>query len=330
MNEIVKEYQDEIAERSITAKSYHAHNGNNGQKLGNRQLTNKEIEEKHGPVKTYTFDDFLTFPEFREMPLDWQAGYLNNLQDKYDIGLVQIGRDLFDLRDDNALRSHLKIKGILDKVNPDKRHGRTKLHDFRRDIREYRMNPKKEERDEPIFCFVTWEGFKKLTHREQDLFINQVLDRYGRDLGIKVINRELFQRDSNCLRAYLVNHGFDMARDFGIKNGGNRHTEQNAKALEQFRSDISKWRKSKVCSEVANAVGLPEEVLKNAPVSEELKAYAAINTANKEIGIKPVTDKRMAFATSYISTGFDMGQIELIQKLFAGQKIKVEIGVEVL
>lgn len=330
MNEIVKEYQDEIAERSITAKSYHAHNGNNGQKLGNRQLTNKEIEERHGPVKTYTFDDFLTFPEFREMPLDWQVGYINHLQDKYDIGLVQIGRDLFGLRDDNALRSHLKIKGILDKVNPDKRHGRTKLHNFRRDIREYRTNPKKEERNEPMFCFVTWEGFKKLTHREQYLFINQVLDQYGRDLGIKVINRELFQRDNNSLRVYLVNHGFDMARDFGIKNGGNRHTEKNAKALEQLRRDIVKWRKSEVCSKVTDAVGLPEEVLKNAPVSEELKAYAAINAANKELEIEPVTDKRMAFATSYISTGLDMGQIELIQKLFAGQKIKVEIGVEVL
>lgn len=330
MNEIMKEYQDEIAERSITAKSYHAHNGNNGQKLGNRQLTNKEIEERHGPVKTYTFDDFLTFPEFREMPLDWQVGYINHLQDKYDIGLTQINRDLFGQKDDNTLRSHLKIKGILDKVNPDKRRARTKLHDFRRDVREYRMNPKKEERDEPMFCFVTWEGFKKLTHNEQHLFINQVLDRYGRDLGIKVINRELFQRDSNYLREYLVNHGFDMARDFGIKNGGNRHTEQNAKALEQFRIDIAKWMKSKVCPEVANAVGLPEEVLKNAPVSAELKAYAAINAANKELEIEPVTDKRMAFATSYISTGFDMGQIELIQKLFAGQKIKVEIGVEVL
>lgn len=330
MNEIIKEYQDEIAEKSITAKSYHAHNGNNGQKLGNRQLTNKEIEERHGPVKTYTFDDFLTFPEFREMPLDWQAGYINHLQDKYDIGLTQINRDLFGNRDDNQLRSHLKIKGILDKVNPDKRRGRTKLHDFRRDIREYRTNPKKEERNEPMFCFVTWEGFKKLTHREQHLFINQVLDRYGRDLGIKVINRELFQRDSNYLREYLVNHGFDMARDFGIKNGGNRHTEKNAKALEQFRIDIAKWRKSKVCSEVANAVGLPEDILKNAPVSEELKAYTTMNDANKELGVEPVTDKRMTFATSYISTGFDMEQIELIRKLFAGQKIKVEIGVEVL
>ena len=121
MNEIAKEYYSEVASRSITAKSSHAKNGGNSEKLGSRQLTNKEIEERHGPVRTYTFDDFLGFSEFREMPLDWQAGYINNLQDKYDISLLQIGRDLFGQRDDNVLRSHLKIRGILDKVNPDNR-----------------------------------------------------------------------------------------------------------------------------------------------------------------------------------------------------------------
>lgn len=325
MNEIVKEYRDEIAERSITAKSYHAHNGNNGQKLGNRQLTNKEIEEKHGPVKTYTFDDFLTFTEFREMPLDWQAGYINYLQDKYDIGLTQINRDLFGFKDENSLRSHLKLKGVLDRVNPDKRRGRTKLHDFRRDIREYRMGSKKEEPEVTMkFEFVTWDKFKKFTRREQHLFINQVLDTYGRDIGIRGINRELFGKDSNSLRSYLIHHNFDLSRDFGVKNGGRRNASAS---IAKLRRDIAEWRDTSMQQEIDKFITEEEHKLNDGVAFGETLTANAIRT---KIDLEPVTDKRIAFATSYISTGFDMGQIELIQKLFAGQKIKVEIGVEVL
>jgi len=361
MNEIAKEYYSEVAARSITAKSSHAKNGNNSEKLGNRQLTRKEIEEKHGPVKTYTFDDFLTFSEFREMPLDWQAGYINHLQDKYDIGLAQINRDLFGCRDDNQLRSHLRLKGILDKVNPDKRRGRTKLHDFRRDIREYRMRPAASERkpepvEKPLPKFVEWADFKKLGRVQQQTFTKWLLDEYG--LGLKTINAELFNSNSNSFRGYLVNHGFDMTKDFGIKRGGNKSGEKHDENLARFRRDIAEWRKGKVCSEVANAVGLSEDILKNAPEPAELKAQLdesiqklndrvekgktiTVNDVNKELGFDPVPEeknevvakppifktKQKVFSTCYIGDDFNMAEIEALRKMFAGQKIQVEITV---
>jgi hypothetical protein len=38
----------------------------------------------------------------------------------------------------------------------------------------------------------------------------------------------------------------------------------------------------------------------------------------------------MGFSTSYISTGVDMDRLALINQLFAGQKVRVKIEVEVL
>lgn len=361
MNEIAKNYYETVNERSITAKSSHAKNGNNSEKLGSRQLTRKEIEEKHGPVKTYTFDDFLTFAEFREMPTDWQVGYINNLQDKYDIGLTQIGRDLFGQRDDNVLRSHLKLKGILDKVNPDKRRGRTKLHEFRRDIRAYRMRPTvPEEKPKPVQTslpmFMDLVSFKNLSPDQQKMFIKRLLDEYK--IGLLVINQELFGRPGSSLSNYLISRHFSMEKDFGIKRGGNRHGPEHDANLARFRRDIAEWKKSKVCSEVANAVGLPEDILKNAPEPAELKAQLdksiqklndrvekgetiTVNDVNKELGLNPVPEvkneviakppvfktKQKVFSTCYIGNDFNMTEIEALRKMFAGQKIQVEITV---
>ena len=376
MNEIAKNYYETVNERSITAKSSHAKNGGNSEKLGNRQLTIKEIEERHGPVRTYTFDDFLSFSEFREMPLDWQAGYINHLQDKYDINLLQIGRDLFGQRDDNVLRSHLKIKGILDKVNPDKRRGRTKLHEFRRDIRAYRMRPtvpeeKPKQVQTSLPMFMDMESFKNLSPDQQKIFIKRLLDEYK--IGLLVINQELFGRPGSSLSNYLISRHFSMEKDFGIKRGGNKRGPEHDANLARFRRDIAEWRKGKVCSEVANAVGLPEEILKNAPnppisISEAFSkvAEAAVNAANKmadtlqpiaetiqkgeiitvndvnkELGFDPVPEekneviakppvfktKQKVFSTSYIGDDINMAEILALRKMFAGQKIQVEITV---
>ena len=362
MNEAAKEYYSEVASRSITAKSSHAKNGGNSEKLGNRQLTRKEIEEKHGLVKTYTFDDFLTFSDFREMPLDWQAGYINHLQDKYDIGLTQINRDLFGCRDDNQLRSHLRLKGILDKVNPDKRRGRTKLHEFRRDIREYRMNTlqtPKAEPEKPAMGFVTYETFKSMKPSAQATFINRVIAEYG--VGVKNIGEDLFGlKNGNALSVYLKRKLPDGMLHTKRFCGDTRSAAYKAK-FERFRRDITEWRKGQVCSEVANAVGLPEDILKNAPEPVELKALLdesiqklneqvekgetiTVNDVNKELGLEPVPEEKntviaepvsvsemkMGFSTSYISTGVDMDRVALINQLFAGQKVRVKIEVEVL
>lgn len=357
MNEIAKNYYETVNERSITAKSSHAKNGGNSEKLGNKQLTRKEIEEKHGPVKTYTFDDFLSFSEFREMPTDWQATYINNLQDKYDIGLTQIGRDLFGQRDDNVLRSHLKLKGILDKVNPDKRRGRTKLHEFRRDIRGYRNNPApKETPEKPQISFIDYQTFKHLKPSEQAAFINRVISEYG--IGVKNIGEDLFGlKNGNVLGNYLKRKLPDGMLVLKRHNGNTRSAEYKAK-FERFRRDIAEWKKGKVCSEVANAVGLPEDILKNAPEPKELKAQIdeisqkfndrlekgeiiTVDDVKKELRSEPVPDeknevvakppvfktKQKVFSTCYIGNDFNMTEIDALRKMFAGQKIQVEITV---
>lgn len=358
MNEITKEYYSEVASRSITAKSAHAKNGQNSEKLGNRQLTRKEIEEKHGPVKTYTFDDFLTFSEFREMPLDWQAGYINRLQDKYDIGLTQINRDLFGCRDDNQLRSHLKLKGILDKVNPDKRRGRTKLHEFRSDIREYRMNPApKAEQEKPAMGFVNYETFKSMKPSAQATFINRVIAEYG--VGIKNIGEDLFgMKNGNVLTMYLKRKLPDGMITAKRNQGDTRSAAYKAK-FERFRRDIQLWKATgAVTVEAASIVEVPRKTMPElaeieAKVEESIQKLndrvekgetITVNDVNEELGLEPVSEEKnaviaepapvsemtMGFSTSYISTGIDMDRVALINQLFAGQKVRVKIEVEVL
>lgn len=358
MNEIAKEYYSDVASRSVIAKSSHAKNGNNSEKLGNRQLTRKEIEEKHDPVKTYTFDDFLTFSEFREMPLDWQAGYINHLQDRYDIGLAQIGRDLFDQRDDNVLRSHLRLKGIFDKVSPDKRRDRTKLHEFRRDIREYRMNPApKVEAEKPAMGFVNYETFKNMKPSAQATFVNRVIAEYG--VGVKNIGEDLFGfKNGNALSNYLKRKLPDGMIAMKPHRGDTRSAAYKAK-FERFRHDIQLWKAAgSVTAEAVSIVDVPRKTLPElaeiaAKVEESVQKLnervekgetIKVNDANKELGLKPVPEEKnvviaepvpvsemkMGFSTSYISTGVDMDRVALINQLFAGQKVRVKIEVEVL
>lgn len=358
MNEITKNYYETVNERSITAKSSHAKNGNNGEKLGSRQLTNKEIEERHGPVKTYSFDDFLTFSEFREMPVDWQAGYINHLQDKYDIGLTQIGRDLFDQKDDGVLRSHLKLKGFLDKVNPDKRRGRTKLHEFRRDIREYRMNPTpKKDTERPAMGFLDYETFKSMKLSAQATFINRVIAEYG--VGVKNIGEDLFGlKNGNSLSNYLKKKLPDGMIAVKRNQGDTRSAAYKAK-FERFRRDIQLWKAGRSATDtVAEVVGVPKELLQDVPVPSEIEAKIeegiqklndrvekgetlTVNDTNKEFGLEPVPEEQneviakppvfkthqKVFNTCYIGTDFNMNEIEALRKMFAGQKIMIEITV---
>lgn len=365
MNEIKENYYETVNERSVIARSSHAKNGGNSEKLGNRQLTRKEIEEKHGPVKTYSFDDFLTFSEFREMPIDWQTGYINHLEDKYDIGLQQIGRDLFAQRDDSVLRSHLRLNHALAATHPDKRRGRTKLHEFRRDIREYRTAPKKEKAvEKPAMNFMGYADFKALTPANQVMFINRIISEY--DVGIKNIGEDLFgMKNGNVLGNYIRKRvpGYTTKRN----TGDTRSAAYKAK-FERFRRDIQLWRLDTTvvfddfaAKQIANAVEVPVQVLEATPVPAEIEAQIKesvqkindrvekgetikVNDVCNELGMTPVpedkniiiiepapvSEKKMAFSTSYISTGFDMTQVELIQKLFGGQKISVKIEVEVL
>ncbi len=66
-----------------------------------------------------------------------------------------------------------------------------------------------------------------------------------------------------------------------------------------------------------------------------------MNDVNKELGLNPVPEeknevvakppvfktKQKVFSTSYIGNDFNMAEIEALRKMFAGQKIQVEITV---
>lgn len=127
-------HQDVVSRSKLARMDYHRKNGKDTAGLGKKRMTNAEILEKHGPCETYKLTGFMSFDEFREMPTDIQTMWINAIQDKYDVGLLQINREIFNLKNDNTLKSHLKLKGILKDVRPDKKRGKTKLNELRNDV----------------------------------------------------------------------------------------------------------------------------------------------------------------------------------------------------
>lgn len=352
MNEVRESYNETQKERSQVARSaFNKGNGSATSPLGKKPLTNKEIEEKHGPVKTYTLDDFLSFQEFREMPKDWQVSYINHLQDKYDIGLAQINRDLFGQRDNNVLRSHLKMRGIIGQVNPNKARGKTGLNQFRDDILAYRTKgaPKVEESEEKELCrFMTWDMFKTLDTDSMVSFINRIIEEYN--IGIKNIDIELFgnPKSSNLLRKMLIrNNILDI---FKTAKGGTARGKAYKANLDRFKRDIQKWKEendmcikekeTELVEEVQKTEGIPmhdpitgenfmanpEEIRKIAEkYNETLKKYS--DELEEPEHFEVIATEQKVYHTTYRGNAIDFEELKLVAKMFENMKIRVELTI---
>ena len=119
-------YEDVFTRSTIKKSANHKKNGSARQKLGNRRMSWQEINSKHGKVKEICMKDFMAFDEFKEIALDLQTEYINNLQDKYDISIKHISRYLFGLGD-TGLQKYLQEAGILNNCNPQKHRGKTAM-----------------------------------------------------------------------------------------------------------------------------------------------------------------------------------------------------------
>ncbi|MBR2256342.1 MAG: hypothetical protein IJ899_03170 [Blautia sp.] len=255
--------------------SRHRAHGTAVAKLGNKRLTNKEIAERCGPCINYDPKGFPRYKQFLQYSPDLQTDYLNRLQDKYDIGLGQINKYLFENEKPNELKDHCKELKILQDLNPGKKRRKTSLEQFKTDIQVYRDKERFAEvvdfqqmitpMEHPeIPKFMTYEEFKKLSNDDKVIFLNRLIDEYH--VGASRIGIELFGLGIHTLHNSLTKSGISKS----VRDG--RMYNNSPEKIQKFHDDVERWKASGVSNDIPSK-----------PVMEDAKL--------NQVFLDPVTGK---------------------------------------
>ena len=213
MTESAVVFNQTNAERAKIGRSaHHKANGSSVAKLGNTPLTNKEIASKHGPVQTYP-EGFTSYDEFKKMPADLEAEYVNRLCSKYAIRMEHISEFLFEAGPTD-LMARLKILGVYKNCPQLKTTAvmDSAVEKFKSDVSEWRereataeiidLSEAKRKRDIIENAeFISYEEYKSFSDTEKLDYINHLVDRY--DVGRNVIAKVLFGKSVGTLDAYF-------------------------------------------------------------------------------------------------------------------------------
>lgn len=227
--------------------SRHRAHGTAVAKLGNKRLTNKEFAERCGPCITYDPNGFPRYEQFLQYSPDLQTDYLNRLQDKYDIGLGQINKYLFENEKPNELKDHCKELKILQDLNPGKKRRKTGLEQFKTDIQVYRDKERFAEvvdfqqmitpvEHPEIPKFMAYEEFKKLSGDDKVIFLNRLIDEYH--VGTSRIGMELFGLGAHTLHNSLTKSGMNKC----VRDG--RTYNNSPDKVQKFHDAVELWRTS--------------------------------------------------------------------------------------
>ena len=115
-------FNDTNRERAIVKRSAcKKKNGSKSKKcsLPSDKMTKKEIAKMSGPVQTWKMTEFYSWEEFKQMPKDIQAEYLNYVIFKYGVGIETISTVIFEKSrttlvkyiSDNGLKSMITETG---------------------------------------------------------------------------------------------------------------------------------------------------------------------------------------------------------------------------
>ena len=272
-------------------------------------MTNKEIMERHGKVEDYKMEEFMTFNDFKAMPKDIQAEYVNKLQDKYDINLHHISRFLFNIGDE-GLQSHLRINGILKDCNPDKRRSKTGLVQFQNDIKESREKKTEPKKLVPLGEFVAFEEYMRFDPEDKVAYVNSIIEKY--DVGVGQVSHILFGKSTGTLDNWFANHNL---RERILKVGKTNPSERTAKN-QKFEKAVAAWK-----GLPTEKVAAPAEDIKTEPV-----VVAPVAAANVE---KPVdiTNCGMVFRQEYVGDGVELDRLKALVVLFEGKRVNVKIEI---
>ena len=115
-------FNDTNRERAITkCSASKKKNGSKSKKcsLPSDNMTKKEIAKMSGPVQSWKMTEFYSWEEFKQMPKDIQAEYLNYVISKYGVGIGTISTVVFEkfhttlvnYINDNGLKSMITETG---------------------------------------------------------------------------------------------------------------------------------------------------------------------------------------------------------------------------
>lgn len=344
--------------------SRHRAHGTAVAKLGNKRLTDKEIAERCGPCITYDPNGFPCYEQFLQYSEELQTDYLNRLQDKYDIGLGQINKYLFENEKPNELKDHCRELKILQDLNPGKKRKKTGLEQFKTDIQEFRDKERFAEvidfqqmvtpvEHPEIPKFMEYAEFKKLSNDDKVIFLNRLIDEYH--VGASRIGIELFGLGTHTLHNSLTKSGISKS----VRDG--RMYNNSPAKIQKFHDAVERWKASGVSYDILDCIGVEEiaderkeseipmicyseQELEQAfqdldTLSEQEKYEAKTEHTEKEEANMSSETKAEAvapdllnsiFSTSYEGIGVDaiLEQLKVMQPLFAGKKVKARLEIE--
>lgn len=162
MNEIVREYKNDIREKASTARGIYGRKGKSGKgapKFPSDYLSKKEKNELNGPVTTMDPHKFYTWEEFKQLTPRLQVEYIDGLVKRYHIGVSTVSTKVFG-KSASALKEHFKKHGITYKGG-------------------YKGNPPK-------------EGLKRLAKdMGGDRTYKPIFDENGDQEGIEIVGEEI-------------------------------------------------------------------------------------------------------------------------------------------
>lgn len=350
---VAQVYQQDIGSRGKLGRmNFYKKGGKGTSPLGKKYMTDAEINARHGECKEYKLNRFMLFSEFRTMPPDIQALWINAIQDKYDVGLYPISRIIFNFPNDDSLKDHLKRNGIFKEVHPERKRGKTGLQHLREDVENFRKGigdepqlveviPESVEPDIPKF--MSWEQFKELKPDEKVIFINRIVNKYR--IGMATIEHILWEsKTQGNLRYVLIRE--KIYDKFEISKSVTRNYKEGR---ERFERDVTAWKQATpVCDNEIDfaVVGVPkEEVIEGKPTLwyEPLTGQFFHNKAEaeehtKETGnellcigdlsqviempeelnepcAKPQTGTKFKFSHEYFGREIDIDQLRLLNSM---------------
>lgn len=352
MSEAAACYHETVNERSkVKNSAYHRVGGKAVTKLGNRRMTDKEINSKHGPVIRYDPNRFLTWDEFYALSLDLQVDYLNKLQDKYDIGIYQINRILFQKQDKEFLRNHLRIKGIIGRCNLDKKRYKSGINQFEKDIQAQRdrdrfsdvidfttqqpIEPVVKASIDDIPEFITYDKYMELSDPQKVLFINRLLNKYG--VGLSAIDITLFEKCNGTLRQYFKKR--DLFKDISTPMlKGNTEIRSDRKTV--FVNAVNAWKglppRKPIVKDIPKAVEAKSVIeAEITPVEEKEVSMSETTEPSKASVLVPKVPVYMSSSTSVFTMceemdGIDVKRFEALSMLFKDKHVRVSVMVETL
>ena len=118
MNEYERAFASDCREKKQVAHSAsHMKRGSRSRacSLPSDALTPSQLKKMNGEYVTYSLDKVYSYKDFKGLPVDFQADYLNHWMERFGVSLSTLGQHFWQLSP-TTLSAHAKLVGISQKI----------------------------------------------------------------------------------------------------------------------------------------------------------------------------------------------------------------------